>query len=195
METVPHNSLLLIALIPTPKDLHIARMLGWYRIPLRFAPKIIDVDYLAFYQGSNFGEEHRWQIEYFAEYRGHELTTRGELLRDEADHPRAREEYYKVQLGPLMHISGIIRAEKWKRLTFLFTTGELFNRAHILNDLVIRSDDREVLWKTLRERNQQRAQYQTIPTTEDFVDPSILDMILNIGSLSPDTDLDNSQTW
>ncbi len=36
------------------------------------------------------------QIEYIAEVRGHELTTRGELLKDEAEHPRAKEEYYKI---------------------------------------------------------------------------------------------------
>lgn len=195
METVPQNSLLLIALVPSPKDLHIARMLGWYRIPLRFAPKIIDVDYLAFYQGANFGEEHRWRIEYLAEYRGHELTTRGELLRSEVDHPRAREEYYKVQLGPLIHVPEAIKAEKWKRLTFLYTTGELFNNACILNDLVMRSDDREILWKTLRERNQQRSQYKTMPHLENSIDPTILEMILNLDPLLSDTDPDNSQTW
>ena len=34
----------------------IARLLGWYRIPLRTAPKVVAVDYLAFYQPSAFGE-------------------------------------------------------------------------------------------------------------------------------------------
>lgn len=195
MKTVPHNSLLLIALVPSPKDLQIARMLGWYRIPLRFAPKIIDVDYLAFYQGLNFGDEHRWQIEYFAEYRGHELTTRGEMLRDEADHPRAREEYYKVQLGPLVLVPKPIKAEKWKRITFLYTTGELFNRARIINDLVMRSDDREGLWKTLKERSLHQSPYVTKRQSESSIDPSILEMIMNLDSSSTDTDLDNSHAW
>jgi hypothetical protein len=90
------DSLILVCYLPATKDLDFARMLGWYRIPLKSAPKVIEVDYLAFYQGNNFGEQHRWQVEYIAEYRGHELTTRGELLREESDHPRAKEEYYKV---------------------------------------------------------------------------------------------------
>ena len=76
------NSLMLVGVMPTQKDYEIARLLGWYRIPMRMAPKIVDVDYLAFYQTSAFGVEHRWQIEAFAEVRGHELTTRRELLRD-----------------------------------------------------------------------------------------------------------------
>jgi len=129
------------------RDLEIARMLGWYRIPLKSAPKIIEVDYIAFYQGASYGEQHRWQIEYVAEYRGHELTTREELLCDEVNHPRAKEEYYKVQLGPLLHLDRPIMAGAWKRITFLYSTGELFNTAALINDLVVRSEDREILWK------------------------------------------------
>ena len=89
------TDLILVCLLPTPRDLEIARLLGWYRIPLRTAPKVVAVDQLAFYQPSAFGG-HGGQIEYIAQVRGHELTTRGELLRDETDHPRANEEYYKI---------------------------------------------------------------------------------------------------
>jgi hypothetical protein len=63
---------------PLPRDMEIARLLGWYRIPLRTAPKVVAVDYLAFYQPASFGER-SGQIEYIAQVRGHELTTRGEL--------------------------------------------------------------------------------------------------------------------
>ena len=48
------QALVLVAFIPTPRDLEIARVLGWYRIPLRSAPKVIAVDYLAFYQPASF---------------------------------------------------------------------------------------------------------------------------------------------
>lgn len=191
MEIVPSNSLLLVGYLPAVKDFEIARMLGWYRIPLRFAPKIIDVDYFAFYQGANFGEEHRWQIEYFAEYRGHELTTRGDLLRDEGNHPRACEEYYKVQLGPLVHLPTPIKSEKWKRITFLFTTGELLNRARIVNDLVISSEGKEFLWKVLKERNLSKLRYSPTEIDNFQLDPSILETIFNLGSSGTESDLDN----
>ena len=68
--------------MPTPRDMEIARLLGWYRIPLRTAPKVVAVDYLAFYQPLSFGDS-GGQIEFVASVRGHELTTRRELLQDE----------------------------------------------------------------------------------------------------------------
>ncbi|PKN98055.1 MAG: hypothetical protein CVU42_14130 [Chloroflexi bacterium HGW-Chloroflexi-4] len=154
MNSFSENALILVAVMPNIKDFEIARLLGWYRIPLRMAPKIIDVDYLAFYQTGSFGYEHRWKIEYFAEVMGHELTTRGALLKDEANHPRANEEYFKIQIGPIEKLSPPIPAGEWKRITFLYTLGSLVNEARIVNDLVVKANDREVLWKCLRERKQ-----------------------------------------
>jgi len=92
------TSLILVAVINHPRDLEIARVLGWYRIPLRSAPKVISIDYLAFYQTTAF-EEQKWRIQYLAPYRGHELTTRLELIRDEPDHPHANKESFKIQIG------------------------------------------------------------------------------------------------
>ena len=66
--------------------------------PVAMAPKMVDVDYLVFYQTGKFPKGHGSVIETFAEVRGHELTTRSELIRNEPDHPRAREEYYKLNL-------------------------------------------------------------------------------------------------
>src|SRR5512137_1965128 len=94
------TDLILVCVLPDPRDLEIARLLGWYRIPFRTAPKVVAVDSLAFYQPGTFGES-GGQIEFIAPVHGHELTTRAELLHNEPDHPRAREEYYKIQLGPL----------------------------------------------------------------------------------------------
>jgi hypothetical protein len=154
------TSLILVCLLPTPRDLEIARLLGWYRIPLRTAPKVVAVDYLAFYQPSAFGER-GGQIEYVAPVRGHELTTRGELLKDDADHPRAKEEYYKIQIGGLEKLKQPIESEKWKRLTFLYTTGEYLLNAKSLNDLVVDGDERHILWKSLRERAENEQLYKT----------------------------------
>ena len=47
MDQLPQpESLILVGFIPSPRDLEVARVLGWYRIPLRTAPKVISVDYL-----------------------------------------------------------------------------------------------------------------------------------------------------
>ena len=154
------TSLILVCLLPSPRDLEIARLLGWYRIPLRNAPKVVAVDYLAFYQPSAFGER-GGQIEFISEVRGHELTTRGELLKDEADHPRAKEEYYKIQIGGLEKLKETIVADKWKRITFLYTTGEYLLKAKTLNDLVVDGDERQLLWHSLRERAENEQLYKT----------------------------------
>jgi hypothetical protein len=172
------TSLLLVCLLPTPRDLEIARLLGWYRIPLRTAPKVVAVDYLAFYQPSAFGD-HGGQIEFVAQVKGHELTTRGELLKDEADHPRANEEYFKIQLGALEKLKEPILSDKWKRLTFLYTTGEYLLNAKLLNDLVVHAEEREVLWKSLRERAGTSQLYKT-DLPEADIPPEVLIALLGI---------------
>jgi hypothetical protein len=171
-------SLVLVCLLPSPRDLEIARLLGWYRIPFRSAPKVVAVDYLAFYQPGSFGEQ-GGRIESVASVRGHELTTRAELLRDEPDHPRANEEYYKIQLGALEKLAQPILAEKWRRLTFLYTTGEYLLKARTLNDLVVQSDERQLLWRSLRERAEQSQQYQ-VGLPEADIPPEVLITLLGI---------------
>jgi len=172
------TDLILVCLLPTPRDLEIARLLGWYRIPLRTAPKVVAVDYLAFYQPAAFGGR-GGQIEFVAEVRGHELTTRAELLKDEADHPRAKEEYYKIQIGGLEKLKEPILADKWKRMTFLYTTGEYLLNAKTLNDLVVDGDERQVLWRSLRERAENEQLYKT-DLPEADIPPEVLIALLGI---------------
>lgn len=177
-------SLVLVCLIPTPRDMEIARLLGWYRIPLRTAPKVVAVDYLAFYQPASFGER-SGQVEYIAQVKGHELTTRGELLKDEANHPRANEEYYKIQLGGLEKLKEPIQTDKWKRLTFLYSTGEYLMNAKTLNDLVVEGEERNLLWKSLRERAESEQLYKTdLPETD--IPPEVLMALLGIKDLQTD---------
>jgi hypothetical protein len=178
------TSLVLVAVMKEPRDLEIARLLGWYRIPLRSAPKVIAVDFLAFYQTAAFGEE-KWRIQYVAEVHGHELTTRLELLRDEPDHPSANQEYFKVQIGPLQPLPQPVLAESWRRMTFLYTTGEYLLNARTLNDLIVPSDERQILWQALRERAAQNQQYRVSGPFEMEVDPTLLAALLGIRELEP----------
>ena len=172
------TDLILVCVIPTPRDLEIARLLGWYRIPLRTAPKVVVVDYLAFYQPSAFAGR-GGQIEFVSQVRGHELTTRGELLKDEANHPRAKEEYYKVQIGALEKLKDPIRSDQWKRLTFLYTTGEYLLKAKTLNDLVVDGDERQLLWRSLRERAENEQLYK-VDLPEADIPPEVLIALLGI---------------
>lgn len=175
------TSLVLVCLMPTPRDLEIARLLGWYRIPFRTAPKVVAVDYLAFYQPASFGAQ-GGLVQFAAAVRGHELTTRAELLKDEPQHPRAHEEYFKIQLGPLEKLQTPVKAEKWKRVTFLYTTGEYLLRAQTLNDLVVQADERALLWRSLRERAANEQLYQTnLPEVD--LPPEVLIALLGIKEL------------
>ena len=178
------TSLILVAVMNDPRDLEIARLLGWYRIPLRSAPKVVAVDYLAFYQTSAFGADEKWRIQTLAPVRGHELATRAELLQDEPDHPRAREEYFKVQLGPLERLPQPILAESWRRITFFYTTGEYLLKARTVNELVVESDERQLLWQALRERAAQEQGYQAGSLPEAELPAEVLLALLGIREIT-----------
>lgn len=143
------NDLVLVAIINAPRDLEIARSLGWYRIPLVSAPKTVRVDWLALYLPGSFGQL-RWSVRHLAEVRGHELRTRRELLFDEPHHPRADDPYFKLQLGPLLELRPPICSRSWRRFTFLYTTGERLLRAEDLTQLTLPAN--EVKRRLLRER-------------------------------------------
>jgi len=176
--SLPETALILVAILPEQRDFDIARLFGWYRIPLKNAPKVISVDYLAFYQTKAFGDAQKWQIAHVAEILGHELVQRKDLIRDEPDHPRAQEEYFKVQIGPIQRLEYPIPAGDWKRITFFYTTGEQFSGAKTINDLVIKSQDaREVLWHTLRERALRANEYRVSELPQSVIDPAILSLL------------------
>jgi hypothetical protein len=147
---VEDTDIVLVAVMKDPRDMEIARVLGWYRIPLRHAPKMPDVDCLAFYQTGRFGEE-RWAVRHAARVRGHELVTRAELLAEEADHPRAHEEYYKMLLGPLEPLARPIPSRRWRRSPSSAPPVNGFSqRRRSTNGDQTR--ERELLWRALRRR-------------------------------------------
>ncbi|HSO27148.1 MAG TPA: hypothetical protein VLS48_03695 [Anaerolineales bacterium] len=182
---IPSTALILVAVMTNPRDLEIARLLGWYRIPLRSAPKVVAVDYLAFYQTAAFGEAERWQIRYLAPVQGHELTTRAALMRSEPDHPHADQAYYKIQLGPLQELPQPVLAGRWRRITFFYTTGEYLLRANTINDLVVETEERPILWRALRERieGEEAEGLADLPTLDIDLDPALVAALLGIREL------------
>ncbi len=126
---------ILVCLINTPRDLEIARWDHWYRIPVKHAPADYLADILAFYLTAAFGDE-KWAIHEYAQVRGHELVRRIDLFPDQPGHPRANDLYYKMQLGPLQRLSRPIPSLKWRRITFLQTTGDRFLNALDVSELV-----------------------------------------------------------
>lgn len=168
------EDLILVGIIPTPHDLEIAKVLGWYRIPLRFAPKMVRVDYLAFYQPGTFGDKHKWKIESISRILGVELVYRRDLIREEPDHPRAKEEYYKMQIGDLIPLPRPVYSKDWKRITFFYTTGRLIMKASIVNDLIVKDEERDILLRSIRERATQSDMYSSNKLPEFILNEDIL---------------------
>jgi hypothetical protein len=119
-----------------PEDFEAARDSGWYRVPEKKAPRGVFFEYIAFYFTAAFGEQ-AYAVHYYARHLGHELVTRRDLLPDEPDHPRAEEQYYKLQLGPLQKREPPIITQRWRRITFIHTTWDRFQAAEEINDLFV----------------------------------------------------------
>ncbi|MGC8837795.1 MAG: hypothetical protein ACP5UM_05190 [Anaerolineae bacterium] len=148
----PGPSPVLVVVLTRPKDLRIAREEGWYRIPVRHAPRRLAAEYLAFYLTGAFGEE-RWTVRYYAPVRRYHLATRAELLPDEADHPRAQDLYYKVEIGPLQELPHPIPSRRLRRITFIMTDLERLFTAREINDLWGGNHRQDLLWQELKHRH------------------------------------------
>jgi hypothetical protein len=141
----------LVAVMNRPQDFEIARDQGWYRVPEKKATRGVFFEYVAFYLTAAF-PEHKYAVHYYARRLGHELVTRGELLPDEPDHPRAGECYYKLQLGLLQKREPPIVSLRWRRVTFIHTTWDRFEAAEEINDLFVEGDEFvDRLYHALRE--------------------------------------------
>jgi hypothetical protein len=150
----------LVAVMNDRRDFENARDEGWYRIPLKRAPRRVGADYLAFYQTKAFDNE-KWAVNYYAPTRRYRLVTRAELLPEEADHPRAAEQYYKVEIGPLQRLSRPIPSKRLRRITFIPTTLERLLKAEEINDLWDRGSREDRLWEAFkREGIEAERQYE-----------------------------------
>ena len=144
------DSSVLVAVMNSPRDWEMARTAGWYRIPQRSAPKFFPPEFIAFYFTRPFGDD-AFCVRWYAPVHGHELAARRDLLPGEPDHPRANEPYYKVQLGALVELPHPIPSRRWRRLTFILTTGARLFGAWEINDLVAGSREQDTMWRALKE--------------------------------------------
>ena len=108
----------------------------------------MDAAVLAFYFTAGF-DGNRWAVHWYSEVRGHELVLRRDLFPDEADHPRADQRYYKMQIGPMIPREPPIPSLRWRRITFICSTWDRFSAAEEVNDLYV--SGAEGLYVTLKE--------------------------------------------
>jgi hypothetical protein len=146
----PDNRIL-VAVMNNPEDWARVQDEGWYRLPVKHAPAgAPDFDFLAFYHTKAFDRD-KWAIHFYAPVKGHELLTRQDLLPGEPNHKRANDWYYKFQLGPLQHKLPPIISYNWRRITFIITTGDRFEAAEEINDLLEDQSPAGRLYVTLKE--------------------------------------------
>lgn len=129
----------LVGVINRKRDLEIARMQHWYRIPQRQHPRGVNAEYLAFFLSRAFGPQNG-QIAYYAPWRGVELAYRRDLLPKESKHPRAGEVYYQVQIGDLKEKQPPVLNPTRRTITFIYTTWDRFVAARTIADLYSKSD-------------------------------------------------------
>jgi hypothetical protein len=139
----------LVAVVPSLADWEHVLREGWYRIPLRRAPRRIGAAYLGFYHPKCFGEL-RWAIHYYAAIRRYGVQPRRALLPQEPDHPRADELYFKLELGPLVRLPRPVPSSKLRRVTFIHTDLDTLLQAREIGDLWRREAPKERLWRGLQ---------------------------------------------
>ena len=147
----PGQQRVLVAVMNNQRDFEIARTQGWYRIPVVTAPAQIAAEYLALYFTKAFGSE-KWSIRYYAPIRRFRIVSRQELLPHESAHPRARRQYYKIEIGPLRPLPQPIPSRRLRRITFIPTTLERLLHAQEINDLWEADVLKERLWTELQRR-------------------------------------------
>ncbi len=141
----------LVVVLNNADDLRRAASEGWYRIPQRSAPPRVGADFLAFYQTGAFAPEpEAHTVSYYAATRRYRLLTRRELLPAEADHPRANDYYFRIELGPFLRLPTPIPAASMRRITFIHTTLDRLLAAPDVRDLFVQDDPFQKLWQALR---------------------------------------------
>jgi hypothetical protein len=130
----------LVGVINRKRDFEIARTQGWYRIPQAQLPRGVNVEYLAFFLSGKVFKEQSGGIHYYTKRKGVELAHRRDLLPKEANHPRAGNVYYKVQIGELIPKEPPVLNPTKRSIGFIHTTWDRFVHARQISDLYSKAD-------------------------------------------------------
>lgn len=143
----------LVAYLPTPKDLAIALAQGWYRIPVSSAPRLITegkASYIAFYHPKAFGAD-RYRIRWYSRITSTVIRTRSAILPDEPLHPNAAQEYYVIGCRQMQELPTPIPSKYPRRAIFFPTTLKKLFTATDINHLFNDSPLETLLWLELNQ--------------------------------------------
>ena len=143
----------LIALMPSPEDLEIAKIHHWYRIPVSQVKRNLKQRWppawLAFYLPKAFGGD-AFHVRYWADVAGIYQVGRRDLFPNEQHPKKANKQYYKIKLSSLKRLSKPIPSKRYRRLVFIPTTWQKLMMADEINDLWDDSPLEDDLWSALK---------------------------------------------
>lgn len=129
----------LVGVINRKKDLDVLLAEHWYRIPQGQMPRGVNVEYVAFFLSRAF-KGRNGGVYYYAPVKGVELAYRKDLLPKEANHARANDTYYKVQLGDIKDKTPPVLNPSRRTVTFIYTTWDRYVHATQISDLYSKDD-------------------------------------------------------
>lgn len=116
----PGKKIVLVCVLKSKSDLRILLRENWYRIPVAYLPRR-KFTHLAFYQPAIFGNRGQ-QIQYYARANKRKIAKRIELLPKEKNHPRAQDDYLKIELAWVKKLEHPIKNIVPRRVSFGFTS-------------------------------------------------------------------------
>jgi len=114
------NKNVLVGVLKSKTDLDILLKEHWYRIPAARLPAR-KFKYAAFYQPAAFGARGK-RIEYYARVSGKNIRKRRELFPKEKNHPRAKNDYLKVEFKKVIKLPRPVKNIIPRRVSFGFTS-------------------------------------------------------------------------
>src|SRR3989338_7638305 len=110
----------LVCVLKDKRDLRILLQERWYRIPVAYLPRR-KFTHLAFYQPIEFGRFGK-RIQYYARVLKGGIVKRIDLLPKEKNHPRAYEDYVRIEVAWVKKLAHPIKNIIPRRVSFGFTS-------------------------------------------------------------------------
>jgi very-short-patch-repair endonuclease len=142
------NKNVLVGVLKSKDDLGILLKHRWYRIPAAHLPER-KFKYLAFYQPASFGKNGK-RIAYYARVLRKKTVKRIKLLPKEPGHPRANDDYLKIEFSKIIKLTPAVKNIVPRRITFGFTDLKTLHSAGNILELYGVSPTEQIVEKQLK---------------------------------------------
>lgn len=170
---------ILIAYLPSLKDLQIALNQRWYRIPVKSHNVPLNVinkqiKLIAFYQPKVFKED-AFAVRYYGKVEEIKVLKRKNLFIDEPKNEKSEDLYYQIKFEKLLRLPRPIYSLRHRRILFITTTLDRFENAQEINDLFYESLLEEKFWHELKlnQISAERQFLETVSKTNYYLDFAI----------------------